>query len=637
MGNIMHLKLRHKINGAIIITFLMIAVIFSAIQLPFQKHRLQTTIKSIEILLQTLVDRDLEQLANEIFDSRLTALKIRIKQMQKVEEILAIAIFNDSGKLLLSDGTLFTFQDIALKEIEKIRQKSQIQTRQWQGHSGLLFSQEIYFLGENLGFIQIYYSLADVEQNQKISFMIFGSLLGSILLVMLIVLNLILSKAILQPIRYLSDATQVIAMGNLEQEINMPRKDELGNLAKSFENMRDAIKEKISDLHRLQNYLSNVFDSMPSVLVGVDKDENITQWNTEAMLATGITSDKAVGQPLTLVFPQLSNEIERVRKAIQTRKTQFDPKKASKKNGETRYEDITVYPLISNGVEGAVIRVDDITEKIRLEEMMVQSEKMLSVGGLAAGMAHEINNPLAGMMQSATVMSNRLIDVEIPANQLAAKEIGISMDDIKAFMENRGILRMAKTINDSGQRVAKIVDNMLNFARKTDALVSSHNPVELLDKILELASTDYDLKKQYDFKAIEIQKEYEKDLPALLCEGAKIQQVLLNILRNGAQAMQARMEKNSNYKPKFILRMSFETKTNMLCMEIEDNGPGMDKKTCKRIFEPFFTTKPIGVGTGLGLSVSYFIIVENHNGEMNVESTPGVGTKFIIHLPLKGK
>jgi len=283
----------------------------------------------------------------------------------------------------------------------------------------------------------------------------------------------------------------------------------------------------------------------------------------------------------------------------------------------------------------AIVR--DITNRKKTEEMMVQSEKMLSVGGLAAGMAHEINNPLAGMMQTASVMSRRLTDIEMSANRKAAEKIDIKMDDIKAFMDKRDILRMVKTIEESGQRVARIVENMLSFARKSEDSVSSHNPAELCDKILELAATDYDLKKQYDFKAIKILKEYEDNLPMVPCEGGKIQQVVLNILGNGAQAMQEVLEKNNEYKPMFTLRLFREKKANMLCIEIEDNGPGMDEKIRKRIFEPFFTTKPVGVGTGLGLSVSYFIITKNHSGEMSVESTPGSGAKFVIRLPLEEK
>ncbi|MCK5165564.1 MAG: PAS domain S-box protein [Desulfobacula sp.] len=391
------------------------------------------------------------------------------------------------------------------------------------------------------------------------------------------------------------------------------------------------------ELRQAKNYLSNIIDSMPSVLVGVDTKGKVTQWNSKAVRTTGLLPKAAAGQPLDKVIPRLADEMELIHRAMQTCEVKIDSRRVYHEKGETLFEDVTIYPLIENGVEGAVVRIDDVTEQVRIEEMMVQSEKMLSIGGLAAGMAHEINNPLAGIMQTSNVMSRRLTDLEMPANKKVAKEIGIKMDDIKAFMEKRDILSMVTTIENSGQRVAQIVDNMLSFARKSEALVSSHNPAELLDKILDLAATDYDLKKQYDFKAIKIVKEYEENLPMVPCEGAKIQQVLLNILRNGAQAMQEVMEKNPDYKPKFILRLFRETGTSMLRIEIEDNGPGMDEKIRKRVFEPFYTTKPVGDGTGLGLSVSYFIIVENHGGEMAVESVPGSGAKFIIRMPLDGK
>ena len=147
---------------------------------------------------------------------------------------------------------------------------------------------------------------------------------------------------------------------------------------------------------------------------------------------------------------------------------------------------------------------------------------------------------------------------------------------------------MIDAIVASGHRVADIVDNMLSFARKSDSKVSPHHIEDLLDKTAALAATDYDLKKHYDFKRIEIRKEYAGDLPAVPCEGTKIQQVLLNILRNGAQAMQ----EAGTESPRFVFRTRFEADRNMAVIEIEDNGPGMDEQTRKRIFEPFFTTKP---------------------------------------------
>ena len=391
-----------------------------------------------------------------------------------------------------------------------------------------------------------------------------------------------------------------------------------------------AIKGAEEELRRLRNYLSNIINSMPSVLVGVDAEGKITQWNDEARRVTGVNSVEALGQPLYQAFPRLAAEMERVRQAMRSRQPLSYPKCPRQENNETLYEDLTIFPLVANGIEGAVIRIDDVTEQVRIEEMMVQSEKMLSVGGLAAGMAHEINNPLAGMLQTANVLKNRLnVNRNIPANELAALEAGTSMENIHQFMEKREIPRMLEAIYQSGRRVAAIVENMLSFARKSDANFSEHHLDDLLERTLELAVTDYDLKKNYDFKKIDIIRKYEKNVPPVLCESGKIQQVLLNILRNGAEAMQdAGVE-----KPFFVLRIWYTPERKLVCMEIEDNGPGMTEEVRKRVFEPFFTTKPPGVGTGLGLSVSYFIITENHAGEITVESQLGKGSTFIICLP----
>ncbi len=126
-------------------------------------------------------------------------------------------------------------------------------------------------------------------------------------------------------------------------------------------------------------------------------------------------------------------------------------------------------------------------------------------------------------------------------------------------------------------------------------------------------------------------REYEDNLPPLPCESGTFQQVLLNIFRNGAHAMQ----EAKTALPRFVIRTRLEKDRKMLRIEIADNGPGMDEETRKRVFEPFFTTKTVGQGTGLGMSVSYFIITENHQGEMSVESSPGDGAKYTLRLPLE--
>ncbi|MBU1344897.1 MAG: GAF domain-containing protein [Proteobacteria bacterium] len=387
-------------------------------------------------------------------------------------------------------------------------------------------------------------------------------------------------------------------------------------------------KHSLDELDMLKNYLYNIINSMPSVLVGVDKEGIVTQWNFQAELETTVKAADAIGKNLVDIFPRLSRNMDQIKESIEFNKIKTQLKQEYFTDTQTRYEDIIIYPLVTNSVNGVVIRMDDITDQVRLEEMMIQSEKMLSIGGLAAGMAHEINNPLAGMMQNAQVIYNR-ISKDIPANETAAREVGITMKDIRAYMEKRDILHKLDLINETGNRAAKIVKNMLGFARKSDSILETQDLSTVLRKTVELAKSDYNLKKQYDFKLINIIEEFDAATPPVLCDKNKLQQVFLNILKNGAQAMFE--TRSPSFAPRFILRIYKEP--GFACIEIEDNGPGMDEETRKRLFEPFYTTKPVGDGTGLGLSVSYFIIVKDHKGEMTVASTPEKSTRFIIKLP----
>ncbi|WP_419660346.1 cache modulated two component system sensor histidine kinase [Desulfosarcina variabilis str. Montpellier] len=387
-------------------------------------------------------------------------------------------------------------------------------------------------------------------------------------------------------------------------------------------------KDDEEKLRRLRNYLSNIIDSMPSILVTVDRDGHVTQWNHRAEQSTGLSFETVRFQPLTNVFPRLAGEMERVHTSIRERRVISSPKVSHKVENETRFEDITIFPLVANGVEGAVIRVDDVTQQVRLHEMMIQNEKMLSVGGLAAGMAHEINNPLAGILQNTSVLENRLFG-DLPANQNAAEAVGTTLETIRQYLALRNLPEMIGSIRDSGNRAATIVKNMLSFARKSEKVVSSHDLGRLLDQTIDLLKTDYDMKKHYDFKQIEIIRQYDKTAEPVACEASKIQQVFINILKNGAEAMAEVAD--SPKPPRFILRVQDDGA--WMRVEIEDNGPGMDEKTRRRIFEPFFTTKPVGKGTGLGLSVSYFIVTDDHGGEMSVHAGGSGGTRFVIRLP----
>ncbi|OOZ36719.1 hypothetical protein BOW51_05800 [Solemya velesiana gill symbiont] len=153
----------------------------------------------------------------------------------------------------------------------------------------------------------------------------------------------------------------------------------------------------------------------------------------------------------------------------------------------------------------------------------------------------------------------------------------------------------------------------------------------LIERTLELAAVDYDLKKKYDFRNIEIVRETGDDLPLVPCIASEMQQVLLNLLRNSAQALFEQKERGEHAR----ITLTTCKEDGMFKIVVEDDGPGMDEETTHRVFEPFFTTRPVGQGTGLGLSVSYFIVCEEHGGRMSVDSVPGQGTAISIYLPLE--
>ncbi len=359
-----------------------------------------------------------------------------------------------------------------------------------------------------------------------------------------------------------------------------------------------------------------------------DFSGNILDVNHSACKMMGYSCAQLLSMPITAIYSE---------EALKSANEAF---KAGREKGSVRFESLfrksdgsNINVEISSRVidpEKGIIQeiVRDVTERKRSQEIMIQTEKMMTVGGLAAGMAHEINNPLAGILQNIQVLRDRISEIH-PRNISIAEECGITMEQIAAYMDKRGIYPMIESIMESGKRVAKTVRNMLSFSRKSESQFKFHDLGYLIDNALDLAEKDYDMKKKNDFRQIKIVREYDTSVPQVPCEESKIQQVFLNLLKNGAQAM----SEGETKAPCFLLRV---TKTSgMAWVEIEDNGPGMDESTRIRAFEPFFTTKDIGIGTGLGLSVSYFIITENHSGTIEVESKPGKGAKFIIRLPFE--
>ena len=505
-------------------------------------------------------------------------------------------------------------------------------------------SKELRMDGNSLGTIEIYYT--DEYVISKLRNSLFRIILEGLLVAVLLIIITItsLSKLFVSPIEKLTNIASEITTGITSKKIKIGGSKELEKLGESIYTMRDSINEKIEKLRKSEHRLSTVLSNLSNVIYYENSSEsNFITPNIKTI--TGYSARKLSTKEGFFESRIFEDDRERAinnQHEIIERDGNFSKNNVfrfkNKDDTITWFEDhMTVVMKEGKKYLTAGIMID-VTDRKKTEELLIQSEKMLSVGGLAAGMAHEINNPLGGMVQNAQLISNRLGNLKLPKNIRIAEEVGSSIDIIKSYMEKRNIFEIVGRIRESGGRAAKIIDNMLSFSRKDKQTPTQQNIPNLIDRCIDLSGVDFSLKKGFDFKHIQIVREYENDLPYVLCKKGNIEQVIINILKNGAEAM---FEKKSNskningFKPKFFVRVMLGELKNFVHIEIEDNGSGMSENVKKRIFEPFFTTKPTDSGTGLGLSMSYFIITEDHFGKMYVESEIGKGSKFVIKLPLK--
>jgi PAS domain S-box-containing protein len=397
---------------------------------------------------------------------------------------------------------------------------------------------------------------------------------------------------------------------------------------------RDITERKRAEeaLRASEEKFSSLFRLLPDAITLSDPDSGlIVDVNDAYARLTGYDRDELVGgfsPDLGLfVHPE-----DRERMLSGVRRTGH----ADNFETEIRRRDGSVIPcsiscqfltLAQRGFLLAVTR--DLTDARRMQDMMIQSEKMISVGGIAAGIAHEINNPLGIIVQAAQNLELRTRP-DFPRNVETAEAIGLDMALLEKYMRERKILTFVQDMRTAAQRAADIIRHMLDFSRRSESRRKICSLPDIIDRAVELAQSDYDLKKSYDFKKIAIVREYDDDPLQIDCTETEIEQVLLNLLRNAAQAM-AQTDPPVAV-PRIVIR-TFNLPRGMR-IEVEDSGPGMPQAVRRRIFEPFFTTKPPGLGTGLGLSVSYFIVTQGHGGSMWVESEPGKGTKFVIELPV---
>ncbi|MFP5238548.1 MAG: PAS domain S-box protein [Acidobacteriota bacterium] len=388
-------------------------------------------------------------------------------------------------------------------------------------------------------------------------------------------------------------------------------------------------------LRRSEERFRSIVESSPSAMHLYTLEQSgelrFTLANPTADRILGIRHEELYGKTLLQAFPALQKT------HIPETYLRIALGELPPQSFETPYKDGAIsgtfeVHAFKTGENMLVVTFTEVSERIRMRELMVQSEKMLSVGGLAAGVAHEINNPLAGILQSVQNILRR-IEPDLPANASAAREFGLDLEAMRRYLERREIPGFLEAIKHSGERAARIVQNMLSFTRKSSSRHVPTDMAELLENTLEIAATHYDLKKKYDFRRIEVVRDFQPGMPKVPCSPQEIQQVVFNLLDNAAQAGVDRPDKDEPLRITLRLRAG----SDYAVLEVEDNGPGMEEDVRRKVFEPFFTTKDVGAGTGLGLSVSYFIVTGNHHGTFQVRSAPGEGSTFIIRLPLEGE
>jgi PAS domain S-box-containing protein len=421
--------------------------------------------------------------------------------------------------------------------------------------------------------------------------------------------------------------------GNAKVSLLSTRMIKVGDASYALSMLLDitARKQAENALRESEEQQRLYLDRLPIACILWDKEFKAKSWNPAAEKIFGYSVAEALGRTAhELIVPEW---VHATTDLIWARLMAGSLYPSSINENVTKDGRVVVCEWTNTPVcdkQGQVTAVlsmaQDATERKRAEAVMIQSEKMSMVAAMAAGMAHEVNNPLGIIAQDLQNLERRLSPA-LPANCKVAGELGLDLDLVEHYLERRDIHRYVTSMRAAVKRASVIISNMLQFSRMSDASRQLVNLNEVLDQSVQLAANDYDLRKKYDFKNVSLKRSYGKELPEVLVCVTEMEQVFINLLKNAAQAM---FEVGTEHP---CISLETGCVDNHVNVSIRDNGPGMSEAVRKKIFDPFFTTKGVGAGTGLGLSVSYSIVTKNHDGEISVASAPGQGACFSVRLP----
>ena len=371
-----------------------------------------------------------------------------------------------------------------------------------------------------------------------------------------------------------------------------------GDLIGTVATLRDITEPKRAQdtLARSEARYRHLVESASDAIVTLDANGRFTTVNHAAENISGYKREELVGQWFAPMLPDddLPKALGHFQQALAGETGLFESQ-FYRKDGEVRTISITYSTPQKD--EEVLCLIRDVTDQKMLQEQLIQSEKMSAIGQLVSGVAHELNNPLAGISAFAQLL---LAEKRFPPDQRTA----------------------AETIYSEARRASRIVQNLLTFARqhKAEKVLTAINQV--LDDTLELRA--YELR----VRGIDVRREYDESLPDTMADAHQLQQVFLNLITNAEQAMEQREGQHHH-------RLTVRTRrtADAIRIEIEDTGAGIPPNLIERIFNPFFTTKPTGSGTGLGLSISLGIVRE-HEGRIWAENAQQTGARFVVEVPV---
>jgi PAS domain S-box-containing protein len=410
-----------------------------------------------------------------------------------------------------------------------------------------------------------------------------------------------MALALGRPIKQLVDGTNRLAEGDLTHRVNVHSKDEIGQLASSFNIMAEKLKTSRQKLITAKAYTDNIIRSMSNSLLVVNKDQTIRAANQATYDLLGYTKEELLGKPFSIIFAEgyysgigLDDLIDKgfTRNVETTYLSKFGEKIRMLFTGSVIFDE-------KGKFEGIVCVSQDIT----MQTETMRAGHLASIGELAAGVAHEINNPVNSIINFAQIMVDEVKRGEITSDEIPAR-----------------IIR-------EGDRVATIVSSLLSFARENEKEKRAIDVREVIAEVLALTQT------QVLKDGINLTVDFPEELHKTLADFQQIEQVFLNLLNNARYALNQK-HPNAHPRKNLIIHGIEETVDDALYVVVTfiDYGTGIPSAILDKIYNPFFSTKPSGIGTGLGLAISHGIITD-HNGKLAFESKYGDYTKVAVRLP----